>query len=168
MKNTLLWFSAGSLLFLLSPIASADCVDYGNYMHWLGGHRAVGLGQYEKDIVVVGSTAYVVSGSGLQIVDVSTPTSPVILSRVILTGGGSGAHQPTGITVVGSMAYITVALLDSSSWTFRTQPCLRSSESWIPQAWRKTLRLPETAPMLRITDPAFKSLTFPTLPRRPS
>ena len=96
--------------FLLSPPALGDCIDYGDYIHWLGSNPAIGAGTYEEDIVVVGTTAYVVPGGHLlQIADVSNPASPTLLSNFVLSGGGSGTFHTTGVTVVGTTAYVTAA-----------------------------------------------------------
>ena len=90
------------------PPATAICVDYGNYIHWLGGNPAIGIGAFEEDIVVVGTLAYLAAdGNRLQIVDVSNPASPTLLSSLVLTG--TGTPRATGVAVVGSTAYVTNA-----------------------------------------------------------
>jgi len=95
------------LLFLLLPAAvSADCIEYENYIHWVGQKLSVGLGYYEKDIVISGTLAYVVAGDrrALQIVDISNPSTPQLVGSI------DAVPYPliaTGLTVQGSIAYVT-------------------------------------------------------------
>ncbi|MCP4345480.1 MAG: hypothetical protein GY795_08130, partial [Desulfobacterales bacterium] len=53
-----------------------------------------------QGVAVVGNTAYVADGSGLQIIDVSNPESPVIIGTANTPGGAQG------VAVVGNTAYV--------------------------------------------------------------
>jgi len=89
-------------------IVAAECIDYGHYIRWIGGYNpTIGSGNFELDIAVSGTKAYVTFGSKLQIVDISTPGSPVLLGSVTLGVGATA--RATGVTVVGSIAYVTDA-----------------------------------------------------------
>ena len=56
--------------------ARSQCIDYGEYLHWIGGAGTPGAA---FGVAVSGGYAYVASwDSGLQVVDVSDPDSPVI------------------------------------------------------------------------------------------
>ena len=98
------------IFFITLPSAvMADCVEYENYIKWVGQNRAVGgLSIYEKDIVISGTMAYVATGASraLQVVDISNPSSPQLVGSVfVATFGG----VVTGLTVQGSIAYVTAA-----------------------------------------------------------
>ena len=56
--------------------AIADCSDYADYFHWVSAAAAPGIPQ---GVAVAGNYAYLAADSGgLQIVDISDPSAPVI------------------------------------------------------------------------------------------
>ena len=74
-------FLMALLMVLLAPslVASQDCIDYGDYIHWVGGVDTPGEAW---GVAVAGSHAYVADEySGLQVVDVSDPESPSLVSN---------------------------------------------------------------------------------------
>ncbi len=78
--------------------AGADCIDYGDYLHWVGGVetpvRALG-------VAVVGTHAYVTLGSyGLRVIDITNPESPWIV------GGVNTPGVAFGVAVSGAYAYV--------------------------------------------------------------
>jgi hypothetical protein len=90
-------------------------VDYGQYIHWAGNEPSVGLGPYETDLKISGHLAFALANPGnayayLQVVDISEPTSPTLLGSVQLprTPVPDVTHA-TGVTVVGTLAYVTAA-----------------------------------------------------------
>ena len=79
----LLWCAMMLMLFALS-MAQANCIDYGDYVHWVGRVDTPGSAY---GVAVSGTVAYVAdSGSGLQVIDVSNPMSPAILGSVNTPG----------------------------------------------------------------------------------
>jgi len=51
--------------------ATADCIDYGDYIHWVG---AVDTPGAAKGVVVAGSYAFLSDGtSGLKAIDITNP-----------------------------------------------------------------------------------------------
>ena len=85
----------------LSAVAQ-DCIDYRDYLRWVGGVATPG-GAYGVD--VAGTHAYVGSGNpdglggGLQVVDITNPASPQIVGSVATPGG------VYGVAVAGTHAY---------------------------------------------------------------
>ena len=68
-----------SLAFCYTGCASAQCIDYADYVHWVGG---VDTPQYVQSVVLRGQLAYVADSNALLVVDVSSPSSPHTLGRV--------------------------------------------------------------------------------------
>jgi hypothetical protein len=69
------------------------------------GHIFLGTYDVGREVVIDGSYAYVVSGDGINILDVSTPSSPQGLG-VYWTNGGYPHHSDAGIAINGSYAYV--------------------------------------------------------------
>jgi len=93
-----------AFLVLVPQIAHSDCVDYADYMKWLG---RVDTPRLEREVAISGTKAYVVTNdysvdgtSSLQVIDLSNPTSPTILGSVIFPGEG------WDVSVSGSWAYV--------------------------------------------------------------
>ncbi|MFH1843494.1 MAG: hypothetical protein ABIF77_09845, partial [bacterium] len=62
----------------------AQCIDYGDYVHWVGGVDTPGDAY---GVAVQGDFAYVGDEeSGLQVIDISTPESPLIVGSVDTPG----------------------------------------------------------------------------------
>ena len=66
----LLFVLLGSLL--RSVPASAECLEYSDYLYWTG--RAVYAGQ--RDVAMLGDYAYVIGWNGFHVVDVTDPRNP--------------------------------------------------------------------------------------------
>jgi len=65
-------------------LASAECIDYGDFLHWVGSVDAPGGC---SDIAISGSHAYVAANSdGLQVIDISDPASPQVAGAVDTPG----------------------------------------------------------------------------------
>src|SRR5215470_8007950 len=90
-----------ALLLLLIPRPSAaSCVNYPDYIHWLGGVND--FFYQAQGIAVSGSLAYVADGTdGLQIVYKASPTHPYILGSVRTPG------MATDVVVSGFFAYVS-------------------------------------------------------------
>ena len=92
--------SSMAALLCLPTFVRAECVDYENYLHWIGGVKVPTWGTGD-DIVIDGSLAYVAADYwGFHIVDVSNPRLPAIV------GNGSTPGDARGIAQSGSYAYI--------------------------------------------------------------
>ena len=64
--------AAGCICFV--GVAGAECIDYGDYLHWVGSVDTPGEA---IDVAVSGSYAYVADyASGLQVIDITSPVSP--------------------------------------------------------------------------------------------
>src|SRR5512143_447219 len=90
------------LAFLFSGSALADCIDYGDYLHWEG---SAGTEGPASAVAVAGSYAYVAClgfeyMGRLLVIDVSNPASPKIVGRVATPG------QAWDVAVAGSYAYV--------------------------------------------------------------
>jgi hypothetical protein len=72
-------------------------LDVGNKKAILGSVDTPG---YARGVTVVGSTAYVADGSGLQVIDISNPENPQIIGAV------DTPDLAWDVTVVGSTAYV--------------------------------------------------------------
>lgn len=69
-----------ALAAICGSSAGQACVDYGRFMHWLGGGPAPG---YAADVDVAGDVAVLAcTTGGLQVMDVSDPESPVLIGGV--------------------------------------------------------------------------------------
>src|SRR5512140_192870 len=83
--------------FAASPV-SADCINYADYIHWVGGEGTSGgsLG-----LAIQGNYAYVCSdGYALKVIDITDPLNPVT------RGGVSLPAYSWSVAVVGSHAYV--------------------------------------------------------------
>jgi hypothetical protein len=80
------------------PEARADCFDYGVYMPTIGSLDTPGAA---GRVAISGTVAYVADwGPGLQVIDVSNPSFPMILGNVDTPGSASA------VTVSGTLAYV--------------------------------------------------------------
>lgn len=78
--------------------AMADCIDYGDYLHWVG---SANTWLAAKGLTVSGTRAYVTEGfSGLRVIDITDPASPQIAGSVDTPG------LAEGVAVSGSYAYV--------------------------------------------------------------
>ena len=63
--------------FLPTATHGQDCLDYGDYMHWVA---ALNLETASNAVAIAGDHAYVAKGyqtvGGLEVVDISVPTHP--------------------------------------------------------------------------------------------
>src|SRR5262245_4833744 len=86
------------LLFINATPTFADCVDYHDYLHWVGRVDTQGACQ---TLVVSGSYAYVANGfAGLEVLDISNPGSPSIVANV------GTSDFSIAVAVSGSHAYV--------------------------------------------------------------
>lgn len=68
------------LVCLLLPHALlADCIDYGDYIHWVSGFTPP---DYAQVVVAAGDYAYVACQRSLQVLDISDPASPSIVGSL--------------------------------------------------------------------------------------
>ena len=72
---------AAALAVMLAGSAAADCIDYRDYLHWVGSVDTPGEA-YGVD--VSGDYAFIADNrvGGLQIIDITDRTSPEIISWV--------------------------------------------------------------------------------------
>jgi len=86
------------------PPDSTYCVDYGAYLHAMGG---IDAGSAVSGVAVAGGLAYVlVRGAGLMVVDITNPWVPRVLGSVPVP------DQGTAVTVADACAYVTTAGYD--------------------------------------------------------
>jgi hypothetical protein len=84
--------------WLYAGVAAGDCIDYEDYLHWVGSVDTPGDAY---DVAVSGSYAYIAdNSSGLRIVDISNPANPQIVGFVITPG------DAWGVAVSGIYAYV--------------------------------------------------------------
>ncbi|HWN82202.1 MAG TPA: hypothetical protein VNM87_08920, partial [Candidatus Udaeobacter sp.] len=78
--------------------AAANCLDYADHFHWLSAAAVPGISQ---GVAVSGTHAYLAADlAGLQIVDISNPSAPVLV-------GGIDLHDRAyAVAVNGSYAYV--------------------------------------------------------------
>lgn len=77
---------------------SADCIDYGDYLHWVGGVDTPGNA---AGVAVSGSYAYVADyTSGLQVIKITNPVSPQIVGSVDTPSAASA------VAISGTHAYV--------------------------------------------------------------
>ena len=82
----------------LGGAARAECIDYGDYLHWVGNVITPG---YAEGVAISGSYAYVADyAAGLQVIDITDPASPQ------LVGGVDTPHYAEGIAISGNHAYV--------------------------------------------------------------
>ena len=86
-------------VFPASGFGLAACIDYQDYLHWVGG---VDTPNPALDVAVSGSYAYVAEGSagGLRVIDITSPSAPVIL------GGVDTPGSARDVAVSGDYAYV--------------------------------------------------------------
>jgi len=89
-------FAAGVACVCVVGLAHSECIDYEDYLRWVGGVDTPG---YAHDVVIAGNYAYV-ADSDLQVIDISNPESPQIVGGVVTTGGARG------VAISGSYAYV--------------------------------------------------------------
>ena len=92
------------LTFLVSPFvpapsisARADCIDYGEYLRWIGRMATPGAA---LDVALSGSRAYIADDNGFCVVDITDPTDLRLMGRV-----DTPVHA-RGVAVVGYTAYV--------------------------------------------------------------
>lgn len=84
-------------LLLQAPV-DADCIDYGDYLHWVAMVPELGAAH---DVAIAGNYAYVrKDGIGLRVIDITDPTLPQIIGSVSLPTGC------VGVRVAGTYAYV--------------------------------------------------------------
>ncbi len=72
-------------------------VDYGSYIHWLG---TAPIGATVLGVAVQGEVAYVAHAEGLSVIDVASPSAPLVVGGVGLPG------TPVSVAVAGRYAYV--------------------------------------------------------------
>src|SRR3989339_532970 len=83
--------------------ASAECINYADYLHWVGG---VDTEDWVFGVAVSGTHAYVVHNisqpnrSGLQVIDITDPADPTIVGSVDTPGNAQG------VAVSDTLAYV--------------------------------------------------------------
>jgi len=86
---------------LPTAIHAQDCLDYGDYMHWVA---ALQLEIASNAVAIAGGHAYVAKGyqtvGGLDVVDISLPEAPLLVGAVSLPGYGED------VAVAGDYAYV--------------------------------------------------------------
>jgi len=93
----LLWTNL-ALFFSAPTVWAQDCLDYSDYLHWMGEVHTPGV---TWDVAVAGNYAYVADGSsGLQVMDISVPESLAIVGAV------STPSHAMGVAVAGNYAYV--------------------------------------------------------------
>ena len=81
------WYSAVA--------AYAECIEYGDYLHWIGG---VDTPSSALDVAIAGNHAYVADRNyGLYVIDITNPASPYVVGSVD-TPGQASALLSTGTT----------------------------------------------------------------------
>jgi len=88
------------LAMLLFPLMaeSQDCIDYGDYLHWVGGLAPEGMAW---GVAISGTYAYVAGDySGLQVIDITNPENPQITGSVDTPGSARG------VAISGTHAYV--------------------------------------------------------------
>jgi len=84
--------------FIPSLATSQDCIDYGEYLHCVG---AVDTPGAADGVAVAATYAYLADGdSGLQVVDISEPESPVIVGEVDTPG------YAADVAIAGNYAFV--------------------------------------------------------------
>lgn len=83
---------------ILPKQVQADCVDYPDYVHGIGGLE---LSDIVYQTVVAGNLAFLATGStGLRVVDISDPASPLTLSGIDTPG------DALGLALAGDRAFV--------------------------------------------------------------
>ncbi|MCK4414875.1 MAG: T9SS type A sorting domain-containing protein [Candidatus Eisenbacteria sp.] len=107
------------LLAVLATLGSAelargDCIDYSDYLHWVGG---VETPDRPIDVSVAGSYAYVADReSGLQIVDVSDPRVPEIVGSIAFISTVNRVFALGGYAFIGSSSdFLVIDVLDPTA-----------------------------------------------------
>jgi len=78
--------------------AAQDCIHYEDYIHWVGRTDTPG---YAQDVAVRSSFAFIADGyNGLQVIDVSTPSTPVLVGNV------DTPDRAWGLDVFGDYVYV--------------------------------------------------------------
>jgi len=88
-----------TVLLVPSLAASQDCIDYEDYLHWVGG---VDTPTDAYGVAVAGNYAYVAAGEfgGLQVIDVTDPANPQLVGSVATPA------VAWDVAVAGSYAYV--------------------------------------------------------------
>jgi hypothetical protein len=88
--------AALAVLFCVGSV-SADCINYADYLHWVGSADTPGTAY---GVAVSGTYAYVADGSSLQVIDISDPQNPGVLGSVATPGNA------WAVAVSGSYVYV--------------------------------------------------------------
>lgn len=77
---------------------SSACIDYGDYLHWIGNVQTPGSAYC---VAVSGAYAYVVDfETGLQVIDIANPQTPEVVGSV------DTPYEAYGLAVSGTHAYV--------------------------------------------------------------
>ena len=92
-----------AIIAAASPVHTAGafdgCIDYGTYLHWVGGIEGESGGA-SVAVAVTGSLACVLDGTRLYLIDVTQPAAPQEVSQIDLPG------YPGGVAILGDFAYV--------------------------------------------------------------
>jgi hypothetical protein len=97
--------------FLATGPASADCLEYGAYLHWIGGMGTPGTAY---GVAVSGTLAYVTDGQ-LRIIDMADPQNPVLVASLAVPSGASSVTVAGGYAYVGGAGLAIVDISDPQS-----------------------------------------------------
>ena len=90
--------SLAGVLASSTALGAVECLDYATYLHWSG---AVGTPGVANGVALAGNFAYVADGySGLQVVDISNPASPVLVGSEETEGFASGVALSGNVALV--------------------------------------------------------------------
>ena len=81
-RNRLGWALVAATMAYVCCFGSsgADCIDYGDYLHWVGGVQTPGQ---PHAMVLSGNYVYVAAlQTGLQVIDIADPQNPQIVGSV--------------------------------------------------------------------------------------
>ncbi len=99
-----LWGVLVAVLVALGSVgmAGAECIDYGEYMRWVGGVAVPDTTNNMVSVVTSGTHAFIADYDfGLQVIDIANPADPQIVGSADTPGD---AH---GVATSGGLAYVT-------------------------------------------------------------
>lgn len=102
------WLSALLALLLGAGRASADCVDYGKFMHMTSW---IATGAYANAAIADGY-AYVADGSSLKVIDVSDSTAPALVGSVGVPPYATCAAVADTLVYVACDSLIVISVAD--------------------------------------------------------
>ncbi len=92
-----LLFALAVAVFFNAHSVSAQCIDYGDHLHWVGGADT----GYTQIVATEGEYAYVFGlGEGLKVIDISNPHEPGVVGDIDLSVHGGS------LVVQGGYAYL--------------------------------------------------------------